>query len=102
MALTLEAEQRLTSAGLVRLFDQHRNEWVAHAKETYGFLKERFPPGAAVRRDDVAKALNPIMEVNELLRKELARKKLRQKYWVCDFVDLIIEHTWDEISRADV
>jgi hypothetical protein len=98
MALTLEAEQRLKSAGLVEFFDNHQSNWLADARETYDFLHRNFPSGAAIRPDDVAKALKPIIEVDQALKAELARNKLSQKYWISDFADLIIDRTWTEIS----
>jgi len=97
MALTLEAEQRLQSAGLTNLYDQHGATWLEAAKETKGFVEGNFPAGSLIRRDDVAKALYPILEVNEILRQYLEGNKLRGKFWVRFFVDLIIDKTWDQL-----
>ena len=97
MALTLEADQRLARVGLVDLFDTHRAAWLEAATQTKAFISANFPFGSAIRRDDVAKALIPILEVNEILRDELDVSKLRGKFWVRDFADLIIDRTWDEI-----
>ena len=97
MALTLEAEQRLESVGLVRLFTEHEDLWLQAAKETKAFIAGNFPKGALIRRDDVAKALIPILEVNEILRDELDENKLRQKFWIKNFADLIIDKTWDKL-----
>jgi hypothetical protein len=98
MALTLEAEQRLTNAGLVAFFDRDRDKWLAIAKDTFDFVARNFPADATIRRDDVAKALKPIIEVDTLLQVELAESRLGQKYWVAYFTDLIIDRTWAEIS----
>ena len=97
MALTLEADQRLEAVGLVKLFHSHEANWLAAATETKAFVTGNFPPGSLIRRDDVAKALIPILEVNELLRDELNASKLRGKFWIKDFADLIIDRTWDRI-----
>jgi hypothetical protein len=97
MALTLEAEQRLESVGLIKFFEDDRDSWQAAAKATYDFVKGNFPAGATIRPDDVAKALLPIFEVNEQLRNKLNADKLKQKFWISDFVDLIIDRTWSEI-----
>lgn len=97
MALTLESEQRLQSVGLVTLYEQHKATWLEAAKETKGFVAGNFPDGAKIRRDDVAKALHPILEVNEILREYLESNKLRGKFWVKDFGDLIIDKTWDKL-----
>jgi len=50
-----------------------------------------------MRRDDVAKGLIPILEVHEVLKDALSEKKLRGKFWIKDFADLIIDKTWDEL-----
>ncbi|HTV90141.1 MAG TPA: hypothetical protein VME41_14095 [Stellaceae bacterium] len=101
MSLTLEAEQRLTRAGLTQFFDRNRASWLANARETYEFLTRNFPDDATIRQDDVAKALRPIIEVDQTLRTELNRRKLSQRYWIGDFTDLIIERTWNEIRGAN-
>jgi hypothetical protein len=101
MALTLEAEQRLQSASLTTFFEAHRAVWLLDARETYEFLRRNFPDGVTIRPDDVAKPLRPIIEVNERLKAELASKKLRQKYWILDFVDLIVDRTWIETSGEE-
>ena len=100
MALTLEAEQRLDDVGLVELFTAHQAIWLQAAKETKDFIAGNFPKGAKIRRDDVAKALIPILEVNEILKDALDYKKLRGKFWIKDFADLIIDRTWDELEKG--
>jgi hypothetical protein len=54
--------------------------------------------GFAARRDDVVKALHPIMEVNESLKDYFDSSKLRGKFWIRFFVDLIIDRTWDNLD----
>lgn len=97
MALTLEADQRLESVGLVALFDNNRDMWLEAAKQTKEFISGNFPEGSKIRRDDVAKALIPILEVNEILKDALHEFKLRGKFWIKDFADLIIDRTWDDL-----
>jgi len=101
MALTLEVEQRLQRVNLVQFFEAHRASWLQDARETYEFLERNFPDPVTIRPDDVAKPLRPIIEVDQRLNAELARKKLGQKYWIKDFVDLIIDRTWNEISGGE-
>ncbi len=100
MALTLEAEQRLGSVSLIELYTGHQKDWLEAAKQTKGFIAGNFPPGAKIRRDDVAKALIPILEVNETLKDKLAESKLRGKFWIKDFADLIIDRTWEELEKV--
>jgi hypothetical protein len=99
MALTLEAEQRLKSVGLVKLYDGHKAVWMTAATETMDFIASGFPAGSKIRRDDVAKALIPILEVHETLKEALESGKLRGKFWIKDFADLIIDRTWDELEK---
>jgi hypothetical protein len=100
MALTLESEQRLTKVSLVKHFEDSQAKWTALAKQSYQFVEKNFPNGATVRPDDVAKALGPLLEVNEDLASYLETNKLGQKYWIRDFGDLILDRTWDKISKG--
>jgi hypothetical protein len=99
MALTLDVEQKLTSIGLVQYFDTHRLSLLTAATEAYNYVRKNFPDGAQVRTDDIAKALQPIMEVNQGLKRHLAARKATQKYWYKHFTDLILDRTWDEITN---
>lgn len=101
MALTLEAEQRLDDAGLIEFFEAHEAAWLDTAKQTKAFVAGNFPAGSLIRRDDVAKALYPLVEVNELLRDQLSADKLRGKFWIRYFVDLIIDRTWERLDEED-
>lgn len=98
MALTLEAEQRLERVKLTGFYNLKKATWKKLAKETHAFIKRNFPDGATIRRDDVSKALVPLLEVHEGLRDYLNRKKLKQKYWVGDFTDLIVDRVWRAIT----
>ena len=101
MALTLEAEQRLENVGLVQLFKEHKKVWLTVAKESKSFAKGSFPSGSRIRQDDVAKVMHPVLEVNETLQNALSAHKLRGKFWIRDFGDLIIDRTWDELSKEE-
>jgi hypothetical protein len=100
MALTLETDQRLAAVGLTAFFDKGANAWRGLAGDTMAFVAGHFPKGAKVRCDDVAKELVPILEVHAQFRDYLDEHKLRGKFWIRDFADLIIDRTWDEISKA--
>ncbi len=101
MALTLEAEQRMRDAGVIDFFEQDEAGWKATVKDTRTFLKDKFPEGSPIRRDDVAKALYPILEVHEEFKDFRNEKRLRPKYWIRDFADLLIDRTWDAIVQED-
>lgn len=101
MGLTLEAEQRLEAVGLIGLFNENENTWLEATRETKVFVMGNFPDGSLIRRDDVAKALHPITEVNEALKEYLEEHKLRGKFWIKFFVDLIIDRTWDRLDEEE-
>ena len=101
MALTLEAEQRMTRANLVSFHDQHGDMWREAAQEAYTFLRGNFPDGSRIRRDDLAKGLVPVLEVHETLKDKLNEKKLRQKFWITYFADLIIDRVWGDLDRGE-
>ncbi len=98
MALTLDVEQRLEAVELIGFFNENRDAWTAIAKDTYEFVRKHFPEGSKIRHDDVAKALRPVVEVDENLQDALHEKRLSQKYWVTFFTDLVIDRTWNEIT----
>lgn len=99
MALTLEAEQRMGDVGLVTFYENAHAEWLATVRATKVFVKGNFPVDAPIRRDDVAKALIPILEVHEGFKEFRNALKLRGKFWIKDFADLLIDRTWDHLDR---
>jgi hypothetical protein len=99
MSLTLKVEQMLVGAGLVVFFDDHPAQWHAAAKKTHTFIVSQFPSGATIRRDDIALALVPVLEVHEGLSAFLQEKKLTQKYWIRHFADLIVDRAWASIIQ---
>src|SRR3954452_5751294 len=101
MALTPDKEQKLGAADLIEFFNEDRSVWCEVAKKSYAYVKGNFPADSPIRRDDVAKVLEPIIEVNEELRDYLNENKLKQKYWISYFTDLVIDRTWDDISKGE-
>lgn len=98
MGMTLEAEQRLDDVGLDAFFEKDKAAWQATVQETKDFISKKFPVGAKIRPDDVAKALFPILEVHEEFKDFREEEKLRGKFWIKDFVDLIIDRTWPNLK----
>ncbi|APG11490.1 hypothetical protein BKD09_24460 [Bradyrhizobium japonicum] len=98
MALTLDKEQKLERAELIGFFESDQAMWEELVKQSHTFLKSNFPPESQIRPDDVAKALEPIVEVHEGLRDFLSANKLTQKYWIGYFTELIIDRTWAAIT----
>ena len=98
MALTLEVQQRLENVSLAALFDENKTQWERLAQQAYQFILKGFPQGVVVHPDDVAKALVPLLEVNKPLGDYLAANKLKQKYWVRDFGDFILDRCWTKLT----
>ena len=101
MGLTLESEQRLDAAGVIDHFNENRMAWLGTIRETYRYVETNFPNGAQIRKDDIAKAMLPIVEVNEDYQDFRNAEKLRAKYWNALFADLVVDRTWDEITAED-
>ena len=99
MGLTLEAEQRMEDVGLVKFFKEDEASWIKTVEDTKDFVKRNFPDGARIRKDDVAKALVPLLEVHEEFKDFRNKEKLRAKYWIKDFADLLIDRIWDKIGE---
>ena len=101
MALTRKKEQRLERVKLVEFFNDQRDQWKLLAQNAYDYVVSNFPPGTTIRRDDVAEALAPVLEVNESLIDYLDEKRQPQNYWFLYFCDYILDQTWDEITGAN-
>lgn len=99
MGLTLESEQRMEDAGVVDFYRDDQDNWLEAVRATRHFVVNNFPNGALIRRDDVAKALFPILEVHEGFKDYRNREKLRAKYWIRDFADLLVDRTWKELEE---
>tara|TARA_B100002049_G_scaffold227352_1_gene200968 strand:+ start:319 stop:648 length:330 start_codon:yes stop_codon:yes gene_type:complete len=97
MALTLQAEQQMESADVITFFEKDQAIWKKVAIDTRKYIKQNYPTDAAVRQDDVAKALVNIIEVHEGFKAFKDEKKLRAKYWNRHLADLIIDRLWDDI-----
>lgn len=101
MSLTLEAEQRMRDVGMIGFYEEDADQWRATVRDTKKFLQGKFPADAPIRRDDVAKALVPILEVHETFKDFRNERRLRPKYWIKDFADLLIDRNWDQIEQED-
>jgi hypothetical protein len=99
MGLTAELELKMTDAGMVKFFDQHRSAFEEMAQESFeyawGYVH---PTGLPVRPDDVAVALELALRTNDTMRKFLAAKRLGQQYWYRYFADLILDRVFAQLS----
>ena len=101
MGLTLESEQRLEAAGVVAHYNNNEEAWLAAIRQTKQFVETNFPNGAKIRKDDIAKALVTIIEVNEDFQDFRNAKKLRAKFWNLLFADLIVDRTWEQLEQEN-
>jgi sulfite reductase beta subunit-like hemoprotein len=74
--------------------------WRRKTRYAYQYTRNHVVPAEdPVRPDDVIQVLEPTLEVTSQLRKRLAQKKLREKYWYQRFGDLLIDTFWDELAE---
>lgn len=96
MALTLEKLQRLQAVQATDFFQGDRDRWVTAAQRAYNYVKDGFG-GQKVRIDDCVTPLVSVVEIDKTYRNFLNGKKLRQKYWIPDFAEYVLDQTWAEI-----
>lgn len=97
MALTLKKEQRITDSKLDQLYKNNKKLWLDKARKAYDYFDSSKPQGEHTRVDDVAGVLLPMLDVDKTLKKFLQGNGLKQKYYVSDFCDYILEETWDSL-----
>jgi hypothetical protein len=73
------------------LYKKHKTEWDTMVDNAFEFAKKHIAGGATPRADDVLKALLPMLEVNELLRKHQEDNRARFKRFREYFGDYIID-----------
>ena len=102
MALTALKVEDLTDKGFMELFDDHRELWKTKAQEAYAYT-EKFivEAGQPVRPDDVINLLVPAVELSKEFRAFLDEKRLTQKYWRVNFVELVLDRLWTELTEED-
>lgn len=99
MALTQQALQNLLGKGFDAVYRRNRVQWTRRARTAYEFISKNLPENAEVRVDDVAEVLVPVLAVDLEIRRFLQVKKLRQKYWVRDCCDYILDQVWGELTH---
>ena len=101
MALSLAEYQALDRSNLIRFHDGNLGVWKARYKDAYEYVRTYIPSPSTLRQEDVIQALVPGLEVTKLLTDELARKKLRQKYWIRYFANQIVDHFWVQEDKEE-
>jgi hypothetical protein len=95
VALTTAVEMLLDNAELTESFDEKRAVWLEAAKKAYEYTAETIPNPP--RPDDVAPHLALALEANDEFLKVRTEKSVRQKHWLRDFADLILDRLWPEL-----
>jgi hypothetical protein len=75
-----------------KLYEKHKQEWEKMATDAHEFAKKHISGGHEPRPDDVLKALLPMLEVNENLRKHQEDNRARYKRFREFFGDYIVDH----------
>jgi hypothetical protein len=98
MALTLEKLLRLQSVEVTGFFKKERAKWLTASRRAYQYVKEGFA-GQEVRIDDCATPLAGVVTIDPTYRAFRSKKRLKEKYWIVDFAEYVLDQTWDEISK---
>src|SRR5947208_3395517 len=93
MALTESKIKDLTDKQFDKLFIKHKVVWTALVNAAQIFAKKNITGGRDPRPDDVQKALYPILEVHEELRKHQEDNGARATRYVTWFSEYIIDQT---------
>ena len=72
-----------------------------HHQGNAAVRRRELSPGAKIRKDDIAKALVTIVEVNEGYQEYRNTKKLRAKLWNTLFADLVVDRTWGQLESEN-
>ncbi len=81
------------------LYTKHKADWVTLANHAFTFAKDRIAGGNVPRADDILKALSPMLEVNELLRKHQEDVHARYKRFREFFGEYIIDQVFGQKEK---
>jgi hypothetical protein len=93
MALTESKIKDLTDKGFDELFKKHKAVWTDLVREARAFAQKNITGNRDPRPDDVEKALYPILEVHEEVRKHQEENKARAPRYVTWFCEYVIDQT---------
>ena len=94
MGLTGVARIRLENKGFAKLFTDHQHEWISMAEKAKSLIAGQLPHGEPTV-DDIRKTLLPLVELHPKLREHLEKQKLKQKYWIGDFTDYLLQKVYE-------
>lgn len=93
MALTEAKIKDLSDKKFDALYESDKAKWTAMAKTAQKHARENITSGKPPRPDDVAKALYPMLEVDEVLRAHQEDNRARAKRYVEWFVEYVIDQS---------
>ena len=91
--LTTEILHRLQSKGLDKFYEKHEEKWKKSADNAASYVKTYIGKDQA-RPADVAAVLQNALKIDPDFEKFSGDKKLKEKYWVVDFSNYIIDQIY--------
>lgn len=91
MSLTTERLHRLKSKGFDKFYTKHQAKWKQSAQKAAKYAKDITNDP---RPADVSEVLQISLKIDAEFEGYMAGKSLREKYWVADFADYIIDQIY--------
>jgi hypothetical protein len=91
MALTETKIKDLESKKFDQLYNANEAEWKELAETAQTFAQQKITGGKQPRPDDIAKFLQPMLEVRDDVRGHQEDNKARASRWVLWFVEYVID-----------
>ncbi|HLA94801.1 MAG TPA: hypothetical protein VK612_03705 [Pyrinomonadaceae bacterium] len=94
MSLTTETLHRLRSKAFDKFYTQHQAKWKKCVENATTYVKSFIHDKDKPRPADIAEVLQNALKIDPDFEKYTAEKKLKEKYWVSDFADYIIDQIY--------
>jgi len=101
MGLTESKIKDLHDKKFDKLYEKHEEVWRTMVRDANGFAKEHIAGGHTPRPDDILKALVPMLEVNEILRKHQEDVRARYKRFREYFGEYIIDQELSHKAKKE-
>jgi hypothetical protein len=94
MSLTTETLHRLRAKEFDKLYTDHEAKWKEAVENASTYVQTYIKGKDKVRPADVAEALRTSVKIDPDFEQYVIKHNLKQKYWVNDFVDYIIDQIY--------
>lgn len=94
MSLTTETLHRLLSKSFDKFYKDHEDKWKKCAENAATYVKSFIGEKDKPRPADVAEVLQNALKIDPDFENFASNKKLKEKYWVADFADYIIDQIY--------